>query len=86
MSADERRRKSSRAVRFYGRSTLPPLKDKNGKPARFAPNARNAARERQCYRATATASVDDSGPLASVHNTLCVTPVDMVIVPTIWRF
>jgi len=37
MSAEEMRRKGSWAVRFYGRSeSLPPLRDKHGKPTRFA--------------------------------------------------
>lgn len=37
MSSDEMRRKGSWAVRFYGRSgKLPPLKDKDGQPTRFA--------------------------------------------------
>jgi hypothetical protein len=37
MSPDEMRRKGSWATRFYGRSgKLPPLKDKSGKPTRFA--------------------------------------------------
>jgi len=37
MSPAEMRRKGSWAVRFYGRSgILPALKDKNGKPTRFA--------------------------------------------------
>ena len=37
MSVEEMRRKGSWAVRFYGRSgALPPLRDKNGKPTRFA--------------------------------------------------
>ena len=37
MTADEMRRKGSWATRFYGRiGKLPPLKDKNGEPTRFA--------------------------------------------------
>jgi hypothetical protein len=37
MTPEEMRRKGSWAVRFYGRSgQLPPLKDENGKPTRFA--------------------------------------------------
>lgn len=37
MTPQELRRKGSWAVRFYGRhSPLPPLKDKHGKPTRFA--------------------------------------------------
>lgn len=37
MSVEEMRRKGSWAVRFYGRSgALPPLRDKQGKPTRFA--------------------------------------------------
>ena len=37
MSLDEMRRKGSWAVRFYGRAgELPPLKNKNGDPTRFA--------------------------------------------------
>lgn len=37
MSPQEMRRKGSWAVRFYGRTgKLPPLKDDNGKPTRFA--------------------------------------------------
>ena len=37
MSAEEMRRKGSWAARFYGRAgKLPPLKEKNGKPTRFA--------------------------------------------------
>jgi len=37
MTAEEMKRKGSWAVRFYGRSgTLPPLRDKSGKPTRFA--------------------------------------------------
>jgi hypothetical protein len=36
MTPDELRRKGSWAVRFYGRSTLPPLRDEHGKPTRFA--------------------------------------------------
>lgn len=37
MSLDEMRRKGSWAVRFYGREgRLPPLKNKNGDPTRFA--------------------------------------------------
>lgn len=37
MSAQEMRRKGSWATRFYGRKkALPPLKDKKGKPTRFA--------------------------------------------------
>ena len=37
MSTLEMRRKGSWAVRFYGRAgELPPLKDKHGKPTRFA--------------------------------------------------
>jgi hypothetical protein len=41
MSPEEMRRKGSWAVRFYGRSgRLPPLRDKDGKPTRFALTAR----------------------------------------------
>jgi Domain of unknown function (DUF6321) len=37
MTPAEMKRKGSWAVRFYGRKgRLPPLKDKNGKPTRFA--------------------------------------------------
>jgi hypothetical protein len=37
MTPDEMRRKGSWAVRFYGRSgSMPPLRDKHGKPTRFA--------------------------------------------------
>src|ERR1700754_3907328 len=37
MSVEEMRRKGSWAVRFYGRSgALPPLRDKKGRPTRFA--------------------------------------------------
>jgi len=37
MTAEEMRRKGSWAARFYGRSgSLPPLRDKHGKPSRFA--------------------------------------------------
>lgn len=37
MSPAEMRRKGSWAVRFYGRAgALPPLRDKDGKPTRFA--------------------------------------------------
>ena len=37
MTPQEMKRKGSWAVRFYGRrGTLPPLKDRNGKPTRFA--------------------------------------------------
>jgi hypothetical protein len=37
MTSEEMRRKGSWAVRFYGRSrALPPLKNKQGKPTRFA--------------------------------------------------
>src|ERR1700761_5353778 len=37
MSTEEMRRKGSWAVRFYGRSReLPPLRDKKGRPTRFA--------------------------------------------------
>ena len=37
MTSSEMRRKGSWAVRFYGRKgKLPPLKDANGKPTRFA--------------------------------------------------
>jgi hypothetical protein len=37
MTPDEMRRKGSWAVRFYGRAgALPPLRDKSGKPTRFA--------------------------------------------------
>lgn len=39
MSPEEMRRKGSWASRFYGRDKLPPLKDKNGKPTRFALSA-----------------------------------------------
>lgn len=36
MTPEEMRRKGSWASRFYGRAKLPPLKDKSGKPSRFA--------------------------------------------------
>jgi hypothetical protein len=37
MTVEEMRRKGSWAARFYGRSgSLPPLRDKHGKPSRFA--------------------------------------------------
>lgn len=37
MTPEEMKRKGSWAARFYGRSgSLPPLKDENGKPTRFA--------------------------------------------------
>lgn len=36
MTPDEMRRKGSWASRFYGRKTLPPLRNENGKPTRFA--------------------------------------------------
>lgn len=37
MTPDDMKRKGSWAVRFYGRKgKLPPLKDKNGEPTRFA--------------------------------------------------
>lgn len=37
MTPDEMKRKGSWATRFYGREgKLPPLKDKNGEPTRFA--------------------------------------------------
>lgn len=37
MSVEEMRRKGSWAARFYGRSgSLPPLRDKHGKPTRFS--------------------------------------------------
>lgn len=37
MSPEEKKRKGSWAVRFYGRAgRLPPLKDREGKPTRFA--------------------------------------------------
>jgi Domain of unknown function (DUF6321) len=36
MSPEEMRRKGSWAARFYGRDKLPALKDKHGKPTRFA--------------------------------------------------
>jgi hypothetical protein len=36
MTREEMRRKGSWAVRFYGRQTLPALRDKNGRPTRFA--------------------------------------------------
>ena len=39
MTATEMRRKGSWAVRFYGRSPLPALVDKDGKPTRFALSA-----------------------------------------------
>jgi hypothetical protein len=39
MSPTEMRRKGSWAVRFYGRSKLPPLVDKNGEPTRLALSA-----------------------------------------------
>jgi hypothetical protein len=39
MTLQEMRRKGSWAVRFYGRSKLPPLVDENGKPTRHALSA-----------------------------------------------
>lgn len=39
MSPDEMRRKGSWAARFFGRETLPPLLDDDGKPTRFALSA-----------------------------------------------
>jgi hypothetical protein len=39
MTPQEMRRKGSWAVRFYGRDTLPALKDVHGKPTRFALSA-----------------------------------------------
>ncbi len=39
MTPTEMRRKGSWATRFYGRATLPPLVDKNGKPTRLALSA-----------------------------------------------
>ena len=36
MTPQEMRRKGSWAVRFYGRDSLPPLKNKDGEPTRFA--------------------------------------------------
>ena len=36
MTPEDMRRKGSWASRFYGRAKLPPLKDKSGKPTRFA--------------------------------------------------
>jgi hypothetical protein len=36
MTPTEMRRKGSWAVRFYGRASLPPLRDANGEPTRFA--------------------------------------------------
>lgn len=36
MTPQDMRRKGSWAVRFYGRAKLPPLKDRNGEPTRFA--------------------------------------------------
>lgn len=36
MSPEDMRRKGSWAVRFYGRKSLPPLVDQQGKPTRFA--------------------------------------------------
>src|ERR1700742_1702473 len=36
MSTEEMRRKGSWATRFYGRKSLPPLRDKKGKPTRMA--------------------------------------------------
>lgn len=39
MTPSEMRRKGSWAVRFYGRKTLPPLVDENGKPTRHALSA-----------------------------------------------
>jgi hypothetical protein len=36
MTPEEMKRKGSWAARFYGRKKLPALKDKNGKPTRFA--------------------------------------------------
>jgi hypothetical protein len=39
MTPTEMRRKGSWAVRFYGRSSLPPLVDEAGRPTRFALSA-----------------------------------------------
>lgn len=39
MTPDEMRRKGSWAARFYGRATLPPLVDAQGRPTRFALSA-----------------------------------------------
>lgn len=39
MSPEEMRRKGSWAARFYGRKTLPPLKNADGEPTRFALSA-----------------------------------------------
>ena len=39
MTAEEMRRKGSWAARFYGRETLPPLVDADGRPRRFALSA-----------------------------------------------
>jgi hypothetical protein len=36
MTPDDMRRKGSWAVRFYGRAKLPPLRDVDGRPTRFA--------------------------------------------------
>ena len=36
MTPDEMRRKGSWAVRFYGRTNLPALRDADGRPTRFA--------------------------------------------------
>jgi Domain of unknown function (DUF6321) len=39
MTPEEMKRKGSWATRFYGRATLPPLKNANGQPTRFALSA-----------------------------------------------
>jgi hypothetical protein len=39
MTADEMRRKGGWAARFYGRKSLPPLEDAQGRPTRFALSA-----------------------------------------------
>lgn len=39
MTPDEMRRKGSWAARFFGRATLPPLVDAQGRPTRFALSA-----------------------------------------------
>lgn len=39
LTPDDMRRKGSWATRFYGRKTLPPLRNSNGAPTRFALSA-----------------------------------------------
>jgi|SRR5262245_8965882 len=61
MTPQEMRRKGSWAVRFYGRAgKLPPLKDKSGKPTRFALTAA-AWGEPVPRTATAARKIADKG-------------------------